>query len=724
MLGTQRSRKTASDKKKPTLAPDKAMKAARDDRRRELARIQDEGTKPKTGSQFFLAHNKDFYNIPEKHVISCAAPVVADPTALTTALLADGLKARNSQQRQMAYINAGHPVAGNPDAGKSFWGRYAADGTLTDWEWEALPEEQYEVHWVDPVAKVDKQTGEVLRRDYTKVPTEMRVGTKPIYSKADILARYLGHKALNTSSTNAFTTHVLGVPHDYRTGKSCATPKPTDEQSPTYAKDTEAWSNERNRVAASLQKIYLVYPHAVDPVFGPGGCVYRKGSINAALKERNGGIRTLKPAAWEHTDAQGNHYDDVAGTEFEGDFAPQPVIFCTLDPDRRPGAPNSDRAGGYHDYTRGNPLTTGVVDQIKHHIRHYELEANFPALLNLHSKRSSALLNLDHFRSVYAKEIGMPPGEDHEPVCQEWADKWAAMPFGKVWVQHCDQNHPFGEVEFGTDKPKLVPLLKGRAEERNGVRWLDVTKMERSNTVGMAQHYIALQDSISAVIGKQWDKKGNDRRAALAGAVCAESLARAQAEAAEDGEAGEAGGDHLALLGGGGAPSKKRRARSKLDADFLDALAPASGGGGSGGAGGSTALVVQPQREAELAALRQRVKELEAAAAAEDAEVGKLKKRARRNYLVLSGEQSKPGRVFFKEFDSKVQLILPDEGRGTLVMRVWRHDKDEGPDEIRVRPDDEVELDFSYRPMRGGQAPPPKEEGSASDDDAGAATRR
>ena len=705
MLGIQRSRKATSDKQ-PSLAPDRAMKTARDERRRQLDRIQTEGTKPKEGSKFFLAHNKDFYNIPEKHVISCAAPVVADPTKMTAALVADGLQARKAGSKQMAYLNAGHPVGGDKDAGKGFWGRYAPDtGALTDWEWEPQPEEQFEVHWIDPVAKVDKKTGEVLKRDHTKVPTEVHVGTTAVYSKADILARYMGHKALNTSATNAFTTHVLGAPHDHRTGKNCATHKPVDEQAPTYLKNRAAWSAERRQMAASLAKIYLVYPHAVDPVFGPGGCVYRKGSISAALKERVGGLRALKPAAWEHTDAQGNHYDDVAGTEFEGDFAPQPVIFCTLDPDRRAGAPNSDRAGGYHDTTRANALTTGVVDQVKHLIRHYELEESFPALLNLHSKRSSALLNLEHFRAFYAKTVGPPPGEDHEPIPQEWIDAWAAMPFGKVWVQHCDQNNPFGAVEFGTDKPKLVPLLKGRAEERNGVRWLDPSKMERADSIAVAQHYCSIMDAIHRVLGKQWDKKGNDRRAALAGAVCAEGLARAQAAADE---ADEDEDDTVRA-------SKKRRARAKQDADFLHALAP---GGAGGGSAASHALVVQPQREAELVALRQKVQELEAAAAAEDAEVGKLKKRARRNYLVLSGEQPKPGRVFFKEFDSKVQLILPDEGRGTLVVRVWRHDKDEGPEEIRVRPDDEVEVDFSYRPARsGGQAPLPEEEGGTSDDD-------
>ena len=709
MLGTQRSRKPTSEKQ-PSLAPDKATKAARDERRRELARIDDQGTKPTTGSQFFLAHNKDFYNVPVSHVVSCEAPVVGDPANLTQALLMEGARARSTEQRKLAYINAGHAVGGNPDAGKSFWGRYAPDtGALTDWEWEPTPEEQYEVHWIDPVAKVDKKTGEVLKRDHTKIPTEMQVGTTPIYSKADILARYMGHKALNTSATTAFATHVLGVPHDYRTGKNCPTHKPTDKQAPNYAKDMEAWSAERNQIAASLRKIYLVYPHAVDPVFGPLGCVYAKGAVSAALKSRGGaGLSELKPAVWQHTDAQGNHYEDVAGTEFAGDFAPQPVIFCTLDPDRRPGAPNSERAGGYHDSTRANALTNGVLDLIKHFIRHYKLETNFPALLTLHAQRSSALLNLEHFRSVYAKEIGKPPGEDHDEICPEWAAKWAAMPFGKVWVQHCDQDHPFGEVEFGTDKPKLVPLLKGRAEERNGVRWLDVTKIERSASVAMAQHYIAIQDALGKVLGKAWDKKGTDRRAALAGAYCAEGLARARQE-----QAAEDGGGVEYDVGLPAASGKKRRARAKQDADFLDALAP----GGAGASAATRAIVVQPQRDAENAALRREVKELKEAAAAEAEETARLKKRARRNYLVLNAEQAKPGRVFFKEFDSKVQLILPEEGRGALVVRVWRHDSADGPEELRVRPDDEVELDFSFRPAAGGGGAAPRRGAPAASDE-------
>ena len=80
---------------------------------------------------------------------------------------------------------------------------------------------------------------------------------------------------------------------------------------------------------------------------------------------------------------------------------------------------------------------------------------------------------------------------------------------------------------------------------------------------------------------------------------------------------------------------------------------------------------------------------------------------------MLSGEQPKPGRVFFKELTG-VQLILPDEG-GTLVVRVWRHDKDEGPEEIRVRPDDEVES--IWLPARASGGPAPEEEGGTSDDD-------
>ena len=264
-----------------------------------------------------------------------------------------------------------------------------------------------------------------------------------------------------------------------------------------------------------------------------------------------------------------------------------------------------------------------MLDLIKHFIRHYKLETNFPALLTLHAQRSSALLNLEHFRSVYAKEIGKPPGEDHDEICPEWAAKWAAMPFGKVWVQHCDQDHPFGEVEFGTDKPKLVPLLKGRAEERNGVRWLDVTKIERSASVAMAQHYIAIQDALGKVLGKAWDKKGTDRRAAR----------RRRAEGGPRASSGRrrrrGRGRHRPRLQG-------RRARAKQDATFSTRWRPAAPAARRRARARRAAAA-----RGELVALRQKVKELEAAAAAEDAR-RQAKKRARRNYSCSPASSPSP----------------------------------------------------------------------------------
>ena len=69
-------------------------------------------------------------------------------------------------------------------------------------------------------------------------------------------------------------------------------------------------------------------------------------------------------------------------------------------------------------------------------------------------------------------------------------------------------------------------------------------------------------DAIHRVLGKQWDKKGNDRRAALAGAVCAEGLARAQAAADE---ADEDEDDTVRASGGLPRPSAQPHRASRAE---------------------------------------------------------------------------------------------------------------------------------------------------------------
>ena len=370
----------------------------------------------------------------------------------------------------------------------------------------------------------------------------------------------------------------------------------------------------------------------------------------------------------------------------EGEIAPQPCILCSLDPDRRVGAPNSGQAPGYHDSTRANPLSAGAIDLIKQLIRRYELEEEFPALLNLHPKRSSALLDLQHWRKTYGNALGACPGQDHEPVEEDWKRNRASMAFGKVWVQHCDAKNPLGAVEFGTNNPKLVPLLKGRAEERNGVCWLDADKIDNGRSVALALHYCDIMASLSAALGKSWDKKGTARRAALAGAYCAEGMA---AKAAADAELQDNDLDE-------GPSAKKRRvAKSKQDAQFLGALTP-SAGGVDDVAARALSTVGHNQRDAEFETLRNQLKETKDQLAAAEAQLLDATKLGKRNRLVVHKEYAKPGRVYFGPFDSKVQMVMPDTGRGNLTIRIWR-ENDRKPEQLSLGKGDDIEMDFSYR---------------------------
>ena len=315
--------KKGSGVKELALGADKQMKRARAERDRELDKIANEGPRPAEASKFFLPHNKDFYNVPTKHLISCAAPVVKNASEITVGLLADGTSARI--ERKLAYINAGRKSKSSPWGGVGLQGRFEAhrvasedlgvvpgDVTYTHipWEWKPLPNEAHKMHYLDPVEKVDKKTGEEVR-NYTKMPGDgdVELGADAVYSSSDVLARYMGYKALYTSATNAFGIFVLGMPHDFHTGSSLKwTRKPDPSAAGVLGLDSEMkkYEADRARIRESLQKIYLVYPHPVDPIFGPDGCAYNRGSISAALKDRaGGGIATLKPGAFDFTDKNG-----------------------------------------------------------------------------------------------------------------------------------------------------------------------------------------------------------------------------------------------------------------------------------------------------------------------------------------------------------------------------------------------------------------------------------
>jgi hypothetical protein len=461
-------------------------------RKKHLRIVEDTGTKPTEPSNFFLSQNKDFYNVRSTQVISCRMkPGVLDPELGNR---------RRTDAKRLFWINCGHPTAENQDAGKTLMGSWQTEnGVLTckDWGFDLLPTERFECTYTDPMAAPSgsktKAGGEAAKvPDPKRVPDPAKdylLGNTPMYSSADVAGRFVGLKALMGPGTTAWTTYVLGCDIDYATGKAITAYPPNED---TTAENAALYEKQRDALCRALAKIYLVYPYAVDGCFGPNGEPYALGELQKA-KEEN---REPQPCPRAIED------DD------DGKWAPQPVQFVSIASDKREGSPAQNIAG-FHDTTRGWPLPPGHVERLRKILAHYGLEKEFPALANLHPKRNSAMLDLDfhrHFQTKYV--IGGPPERPcnkDEPVSEAWLKKRSEMPFGKVWVQKCDPQHPQGHVIHGTNTPLLVPLRKNRAEDRNGTPWLDVEKIDRTTPEG-EQHYVQVQITLHRVVGKVWNR--------------------------------------------------------------------------------------------------------------------------------------------------------------------------------------------------------------------------
>jgi len=564
---------------KVAMKSNKQLDRQRAARRKQLNSAMQIGPKPIEASDFFMPHNKDLFNVPMDHVVSCKMPPykAAD---LGKEELANGTAIRDKREDKLFYINAGTPKKGRPDAGLAFhgypWVRYG-DGDNgafipVGWELELSDEQRMGTRWSDPIGSDEKP-------DPYKVPVaangDYSLNETPHNTKADFLARCMGHKALCTPSTEAFKTFVLGVPTDYKTGGSMQALK---EVNP------EEWTHQRNAMFKTFGKIYMVYPRPVDPVFDEHGRVFAKGEIARAPNAPH-------PLTIVHEVEDKDPVSFVPGTtgnEFEHVYAPQPVLFCSFTPDTTSNEAvefGERTLSGPHDTTRAWPLLPSHVVAIRKLLKHYELEAEFPALANLHESRDGAMLNLEYHRDQGMQRLGLPSGEDHEPIPQEWLKKVANLPFGKVWVQKCTRACPDGMTEFGTDQPMLVPLLKGRAEEKNGTPWIDSRKLDEDKTLEGTLRYVGVMKALHRILGKEWDKSGTKRKAAHGFAA----LSAQRDEMREEDEDGNKG--------------KKARKMSKAkDVDDVIAAqyAAKSGDVGDAKSGPSTALV---NRMADLEAI-------------------------------------------------------------------------------------------------------------------------
>ena len=632
---------------KAATAQSKGLVKARSARMKQLNDALQIGPKPEEPSNVFMQHNKDLFNIPIDHMISMKPLGPKQRPSLDKSIVDEAAATRDKMTRSYFFINAGKPLKGRPDIGKSFhgwpWAMNEETQTYepTDWEFELDKNKRHGTCWTDP-------------SNPTMVPTmangDFVVNPLPTYTKADYLARCMGHKALCTASTEAFKMFVLGIEHDYATGKSMQVGKIEDE---------DAWNRQRDALFKSLSKIYMVYPAPVHPVVDKDGTAFAKDTPTTPL--------TISHTT-DELDESGKPkvIDNVMGTEYEYIYAPQPVIFCSITPDitsadaeaLRAERPDADKRNivGWHDTTRAWPLLPSHVVAVQKLLVDYELEESFPALAKLHKARGGAMLNLDYLRSLNLAKMGAPPGEDHEPLDEEWLKELSEMPFGKVWVHKCTPECPDGVNEFASDKPKLVPLLKGRAQEKNGVPWINAVKLEDDKSPEGARHYVGVMKALHRILGKEWDKSGTKRKAALGFTVMSAQRDEKMRQEEED----------------GGDGNKKRRKMSKSkDVDEVLAVA---------GAAQSTTLAIRSE-DAETAANG-------------DSAVSKELERAISANKHVFHRNTDRGRLTFADdcSISACRVIWPDT-RGALTITVGKRGQADYR-KIDVDPDTSVTLTY------------------------------
>lgn len=475
---------------------EKVMEKARMERRKELKAVENFGVAPVEGSECFLSFGRDLFAINPEYMIGLKAP----PTDCSVGAAVDWRETcavgTNEQirSREVLYANAGAPMKLNAHAGKQFVGTYPIiheelgqklrSDKAVDWPFEITPAEQCGVTYANPSTTiVNKATGlTTVVEEPTKLPTteDATVHSTTRFSKADTLARYVVGDFLKSGAVYTLKHVIFGVEVDYKTGRSLQIQEPSREDFDTdeaYDAKQTHYAHQRSRVRRAISKVYLVYPVAIDHVFNSEGGVYAQGELELAAKEERAPC-PLKS------------------------FAPQPVIFLTMTADRiSPHAvPPSVGAinGGTHDMLKAYVLVPHAVEELKKILAFYKLETDFPALANLDTVRNSSILDFDALRNEATAQIGPPPGEDHEPLDREWLDKRRDAPFSKVWINRASDG-------------LLVPLLKGRAEEKNGTIWLNSDALEDDRSPAGAKHYIAVKTALKRISGKKWDVAGVKR---------------------------------------------------------------------------------------------------------------------------------------------------------------------------------------------------------------------
>ena len=291
------------------------------------------------------------------------------------------------------------------------------------------------------------------KRWYEPKPLNFELSHHPYCSEADVLARYAGFKALTGKGgadhflvyfLNQGDLNLLDVPEDG---------------------DATEFLAQRDRIEANLRKLFLVYPKHVKPQLSNTG-----NPVPMAEGE----------AAWYDVPYAVACFASILSDKREG----------------KPGATSGVSIGGYHEKCRLWPLRTKVLEKIRQVMEHFGID-----IPELRDPRAGTL-DLEAVRKQHIDELGPPPIKltAETQLDAKWLEKRATMPFCKPWVQVCNFNHPNGEVD-DDNKPVLVPLYKGCAEERNGHCWLDPDALDV--TLPHGQH---VQEALSTLVGRTYKR--------------------------------------------------------------------------------------------------------------------------------------------------------------------------------------------------------------------------
>ena len=255
-------------------------------------------------------------------------------------------------------------------------------------------------------------------------PLQCTLGDTVYCSPADALARYAGGQALSDQSGSEALFATLFLNHGEHT--PAAPPDPESREGPS-----EAFERQSRRITGNLLKLFYVCPFLAEPILGANDYPHRLG----------------------------DRQNETVSKMMLGCFA-------SIVSDKREGAPARNICG-YHDRCRLHILPERHIKQLKEIVRHYRLY-NF--MRGVWDVLEDGQMNLEVLREREVQKIPFAP---HTP---QWWEQQSAMLWAKPWVQRCNLAHPQGEarevVPGMPPVPVLVPLVRGGAEERNGVPWL------------------------------------------------------------------------------------------------------------------------------------------------------------------------------------------------------------------------------------------------------------